>query len=190
MLLKCKTVIGIFRIMQIWFLDFEIDVTIRKYTVYNCSHESVFMSFFHQSQDHCIKLFFLNSSVFQHLPVLSKERCCVLFTLLPGDSFGFDFWTARMNQSAVCCGSIPPISCEFVPVWAGLTSVFFPLSLPQSVQRMAEVLWHQLQFIQFAQYGIDAPHTWYSDFYKISTVYVFKIETLPFLSNVFVFLPS
>lgn len=86
----------------------------------------------------------------------------MLFTLLPGDSFRFDFWKARLNQSAVCCGFIPPISCEIVPVWAGLTS-FLPLSLPahlRLVQGTGEGFWHQpvdQLYCIYTKYCVGAP---------------------------------
>lgn len=130
--------------------------------MYKCSHEKVGISLFHHSQDYCIKRFILvlNSSVFQHLPALSKERCCshCCQETLSGLIFGKREWTnqlfvvASSHQSAVrlcLCGRA--------------SLLFFPLSLPahlRLVQGTGAGLWHQpvdqIYFI-YTKYGVGAP---------------------------------
>lgn len=87
---------------------------------------------FHHNREYCIKLSFLflnHQSALTPTYALHREGSCVL--LLPGDSLGFDFWKAWADQSAVCCGSSPPISCEFVPRVSGLLLCFCNTYPPQ-----------------------------------------------------------
>lgn len=116
--------VEVFKNIEIWFLDMKICVIARKECIILEDVNEPFSS--HPGLLHeAVPSLAFNSSTCQHLPLCFKERCCVSFTLLPGDSFGFDFWKAWVNQSAVCCGFIPPIGCDFVPTWAGFTFIFF-----------------------------------------------------------------
>lgn len=82
------------------------------------------------------KAVFLSSKCFNtHLCLIPRGILCFAHAVarrLPG----FWFWKARVDQSAVCCGSSPPISCASVPCVGGLLLCFY-LSTSVSLSRGA-----------------------------------------------------
>lgn len=82
------------------------------------------------------KAVLLSSKCFNtHLCHIPKGILCFAHAVarrLPG----FWFWKARVDQSAVCCGSSPPIGCASVPCVGGLLLCFY-LSTSVSLSRGA-----------------------------------------------------